>query len=63
MADYKKDLEEMSIEELKLALRDVESKSHIKPRKLGTGEDGALLLDPKNPHDREWYENDENYSV
>lgn len=53
----------MSIEELKLALRDVESKSHFKPRKLENGEDGALLLDPNNPHDREWYENDEDYSV
>lgn len=63
MADYKKELEEMSIEELKLVLKDVESRSQFKPRKLENGEDGALLLDPTNPHDREWYESDEDYMV
>ncbi|MEG0291017.1 MAG: hypothetical protein RR941_06345 [Erysipelotrichaceae bacterium] len=63
MADYNKDLAEMSIEELKLILHDVQSKSPFKSRKLAAGEDGALLLDPNNPHDREWYENDEDYNV
>jgi len=61
VAEYQKELENMSIEELKLTLRHVESRSHFKPRKLEIGDDGALLLDPDNPHDREWYTNDEDY--
>ncbi|WP_107942670.1 hypothetical protein [Metasolibacillus fluoroglycofenilyticus] len=55
--------EDMSIEELKQAIREMENKMGYTPRKLKTGEDGALLLDPNNPHDREWYENDEDYSL
>ncbi|MEC1177249.1 hypothetical protein P9B03_02030 [Metasolibacillus meyeri] len=59
----KQKYEDMSIEELKQALKDAEKRSGYQYRKLPTGEDGAILLDPNNPHDREWYENDADYDL
>lgn len=54
-----KQYEEMSIEELKVAL--FKMQKGLKPIKYPIGTDSAILLDPNNPNDREWYENDEDY--
>ncbi|MCT6922830.1 hypothetical protein [Metasolibacillus sp.] len=58
----KQKYEDMSIEELKQAIGKIEGKMGYTPRKLETSKDGALLLDPNNPHDREWFDNDEDYN-
>lgn len=57
----KKKLEEMTIEELKKELGKINKLSKFKPKKYEVGKDGALLLDPNDPNDKEWYENDEDY--
>lgn len=54
-----KQYEEMSIEELKAVL--FKMQKNLKPIKYPAGVDGVILLDPNNPNDREWYENDEDY--
>lgn len=54
-----KQYEEMSIEELKAVL--FKMQKNLKPIKYPAGADGVILLDPNNPNDREWYENDEDY--
>lgn len=61
MIPPKKKLEDMSVEELKEELTRVNKLTNFKPKKRELGEDGAILLDPNDPHDREWYENDEDY--
>lgn len=38
-----------------------EHNKKVKIRKLESDDQGRLLLDPTNPHDREWYFNDEAY--
>ena len=38
-----------------------EHNKKMKIRKLENDEQGRLLLDPNNPHDREWYFNDDAY--
>ena len=38
-----------------------EHNKKVKIRKLENDEQGRLLLDPNNPHDLEWYFNDEAY--
>jgi len=55
-----KPYEEMSIEELKTVF--FKMQRDLKPKKYPTGADGAILQDPNNPYDREWYENDEDYT-
>lgn len=57
----KKKLEDMSIEELKKELVRMNKLSKFKSLKHQVGKDGALLLDPNDSNDREWYENDEDY--
>lgn len=54
-----KDKQERSIEEL--LQRISESNKKVKIRKLENDEQGRLLLDWNNPHDREWFENDDAY--
>jgi len=54
-----KRLEDMSIEELQKKLSEEIRKNP--PRKMESTEDGTIILDPNNPQDREWYENDEAY--
>lgn len=45
-------------------LRGISEKNKILGiQKLENDENGNLLLDPQNPHHREWYENDEDYEV
>lgn len=56
-----KELEGLSVEELWARLRALEKKMGFKPKKREIGADGAILLDPNDPNDREWYENDEDY--
>jgi hypothetical protein len=47
-----------SIKELYLELHELEKNSKIKPRILPS-ENGVFLLDSNNPHDVEWYEDDD----
>lgn len=47
-----------SVEKLLLEFHELEKSSKIKTRKLES-KDGIFLLDPNNPHDVEWYEDDE----
>ena len=56
-----KKYEDMTIEELKKELSRVNKLVGFKPKKREIGKDGAILLDPNDPSDREWYENDEDY--
>lgn len=50
-----------SIEEL---LKGIGEKNKILGiKKLKTDENGILLLDPQNPHHRNWYENDEEFGM
>lgn len=51
-----------TIEELLLDLHELEKSSKTKTRTLSS-ENGIFLLDKNNPHDVEWYENDEAYNV
>ncbi|MRN07821.1 hypothetical protein EAI26_10765 [Lactobacillus sp. 0.1XD8-4] len=52
---------EKSVEELLLEFAKLDRKSKRKPRKLKSDGHGNFLLDPNNPDDVEWYENDEDY--
>lgn len=52
---------EKSVEELLLEFAELNRKSKRKPRKLKSDGFGNVLLDPNNPDDVEWYENDEDY--
>lgn len=58
-----KNYEEMSIEELQATLHRLHVQMGFQPKKYPTGKDGAILLDPNDPNDREWYENDKDYSL
>lgn len=50
-----------SVEEL---LKGIGEKNKILGiEKLETDENGILLLDPQNPHHRNWYENDEEFGM
>lgn len=44
-------------------LAEVHNQSGFKARKIEVDKDGAMLLDPNNPNDVEWYENDEAYNI
>lgn len=50
----------MKRDDLYRQIHDLESRSKHKPRKLES-KDGVFLLDQNNPHDVEWFENDEEY--
>lgn len=54
---------EKSVEELLLEFAELNRKSKRKPRKLKSDGFGNVLLDPNNPDDVEWYENDEAYDI
>ena len=53
-------MSEKSIEELLVELHELNKKKP--PRKLES-KDGVFFLDPNNPDDQEWYENDEDYDL
>lgn len=50
-----------SLEEVMKRFGEVNQRTGFKPRQLDTDADGTILLDPKNPYDVEWYENDSDY--
>lgn len=52
---------ERNIEELLKLMHENNQKMNL--YKLEADENGNYLLDPQNPHHREWYENDEEYEV
>lgn len=55
-----KNYNDMSVEDLLVEV----SKMHRKRKpKKAKGENGAIILDPDNKNDREWYENDKDYDV
>lgn len=54
---------EKSVEELLLEFHNIDQKTNKKPRVLKTDGEGNLLLDPKNPEDVAWFNNDEEYDV
>lgn len=56
----------MTIEELLWEIKKIEKKMEklgYKQRKFKRGKNGGILLDPNNPNDREWYEDDEAYGL
>lgn len=55
--------EKKSIEELLKEFSELDRKSKKKPRILKSDGFGNVLLDPNNPDDVEWYENDDEYDV
>lgn len=56
-----KDKQKRTTEEL--LQRISESNKRGKIRKLDSDDQGRLLLDWNNPHDREWYFNDDAYEI
>lgn len=54
-----KDKQERTTEEL--LQRMSENNKRVKIRKLESDDQGRLLLDWNNPHDREWIENNDAY--
>lgn len=51
------------VDELLKQLGELDKQTGFQARKLETDEHGNLLLDPKNPEDVEWYENDAAYDI
>lgn len=56
-----KDKQERTTEEL--LKRVSESNKRVNIRKLDSDDQGRLLLDWSNPHDREWFFNDDAYEI
>lgn len=56
----KDQLEGMTIDELLMCVGKLLSDY---PVQRAVRKDGVILLDPNNPNDREWYENDEAYDI
>lgn len=54
----KKDLEAMSVDELLAVYGRMNRLVKLKPKKRETGADGALLLNPDDPRDQEWFEDE-----
>ena len=52
-------LESMTVDELSRCVGKLLSDSPVQT----VGKDGAILLDPNNPNDQEWFENDEDYDI
>ncbi|MEK4086347.1 hypothetical protein [Psychrobacillus sp. FSL K6-1415] len=44
-------------------LAEVNKRTGFIAREIEVDKDGAMLLDPNNPNDVEWYENDEAYDI
>lgn len=55
-------LESMKIEELIVCVRTINSVVPFQKAQIDD-QDGAILLDPNNLNDREWYENDKDYDI
>lgn len=54
---------ESRLESMKERLKEVNKQTGFQARKVETDEQGHLLLDPNNPEDVEWYENDAAYDI
>lgn len=54
----KKRLEDMNLKELESEFSRVVKDVKFREMQI---EDGVIILDPNDPNDREWYENDESY--
>lgn len=52
-----------SIEELLKKAKRLDEELGIPGRKYESDKNGALLLDPNDEFDRDWYENDEAYDI
>lgn len=52
-----------TIDELMKQLGEINQRTGFKARILEVDEHGTILLDPNNPKDVEWYENDEAYDI
>jgi hypothetical protein len=51
------------LEESIMKLTEVNKRTGFKARQIEVDADGAMILDPTNPTDRKWYENEEDYDV
>lgn len=54
----KKSLDEMTIGELKKEYFRLNDELGVKPKEREIGRSGAILLDPNDPSDREWFSDD-----
>lgn len=61
-SDKVSNIEEL-LKKLSKLEKELEKQSGFQGRKLKTDEHGNLLLDPNNPDDVEWYENDAAYDI
>lgn len=52
-------LERMTVDELLNCVGKLFSNSQVR----SVGKNGAILLDPNNPNDRDWYANDQDYDL
>ncbi|MBU8853381.1 hypothetical protein BGM24_15485 [Bacillus sp. FJAT-26377] len=59
MPSREQKLKKLSIEELRAKLSEELKKNP--PRKIESDKDGTIILDPNNPQDCEWYDNDDAY--
>lgn len=55
--------QQQKIDELLKELGGLDAETGYQARKLETDKFGNLLLDPNNPEDVEWYENDAAYDI
>ena len=51
------------LEESMMKLAEINKRTGFKARQIEVDGEGAMILDARNPADREWYENDEDYGV
>lgn len=51
------------MDEAMIKLAEVNKRTGFKARELEVDAEGCMILDANNPHDREWYENDEAYDI
>jgi hypothetical protein len=54
---------EKIIEELLRMTQEEARKTSIAPRKFDRTEEGGLLLNPSDPFDKDWFENDKAYGI
>lgn len=59
MKKPQKSVDEMSLDELKIEFAKLLKENP--PRKVSVDENGTIILDPTNPFDREWVDNDKAY--
>lgn len=50
---------DQTLEEIMAKLAEVNKRTGFKAREIEVDEEGAMILDAKNPSDREWWNDDE----